>query len=198
MAGILDIIGLLSEAEKDCLACKYCGIGIGKKDGMDRHVFGNGCAKNPIMIVGQNPGYDEIKARRGFIGRAGKELDRLLEHAGIKRDDCYITNAVKCYTDENATPTDEYISNCKRILEREIEILHPRLIITLGKPAMQSLTGFRTYKGVLGSFISYNGCQIAVCYHPSVVFHSTEMKADLYKQFEDIGYYLKAQEGYDG
>jgi len=94
------------------------------------------------MVVGQNPGADETERREPFVGISGKMFDQLVEEVlEMKRSSFYITNVVKCYTPGNRKPTVDEVCHCEDFLIREVEILKPKAIITLGGPALEQVTG---------------------------------------------------------
>ena len=132
---------MLAELEKKCLSCNKCAIGQQKIDGCLSNVFSN---MNPtkIMIVGQNPGKEEIKQRTPFIGISGKIFDEcMLEHSGLTRKDLYICNSVSCFTPENRKPTEFEFTQCSEFLKGQIEIIKPKVVITLGGVALRVMTG---------------------------------------------------------
>lgn len=132
---------MLFELEKKCLSCNKCGIGQQMIDGHLSNVFSNMNPK-PIMVVGQNPGKEEITKRTPFIGISGKIFDECLkEHAGLTRDDLYICNSVSCFTPDNRKPTELEFTNCSEFLMKQIEIVKPKLVITLGGVALRVMTG---------------------------------------------------------
>jgi len=126
----------------ECHKCRKCsigGIGIG---GKISNVFSNMNPDADIMIVGQNPGADEIKQGSPFVGISGKTFDSLLmETLKMDRGRLYISNVVRCFTPGNRKPYQPEISNCLPFLDREVEMVFPALIVTLGAPAFTQLTG---------------------------------------------------------
>jgi DNA polymerase len=94
------------------------------------------------MVVGQNPGSDEVLAGEPFVGPSGKWFDQALnEHAGLSRSDLYISNAVKCHTPENRKPYDKEVVSCEAFLCREVEVVRPRVVVALGSLAFKQMTG---------------------------------------------------------
>lgn len=132
---------MLEEIQKECLDCRLCEIGGQMIDGNLSNVFSN---MNPskIMVVGQNPGREEVLKRTPFIGISGKIFDECMEaHAGLKRSDFYICNSVNCYTPENRKPTDLEFQNCSKFLQKQIDFIKPKVVVTLGGVALRVLTG---------------------------------------------------------
>ena len=124
---------LLEEVKKQVLACKQCPLYLTRTN----PVFGEGNIESKIMFIGEAPGVNEDKQGVPFCGAAGKILDELLASVGIKRNDVYITNILKCRPPENRDPKPEEISVCTPYLEKQIEIINPRVICSLGRYSMK-------------------------------------------------------------
>jgi uracil-DNA glycosylase family 4 len=169
----------LSSIDNAVLACSKCSL---RGDCGD---FGptlpSGYEDAEIMVIGRNPGSDELVGGEPFIGRAGKRLDKFLEEVGLTRRDCWITNVNKCYSENNRPPTVGEIHACSAYLKAEIEILKPKFIITFGNEAMSMVTpyGFSGVikhcgeilekpSGILGDIDSW----VAICVHPSAALRS--------------------------
>lgn len=132
----------LKGLKKECLDCRKCLIGGKDIDGNTSNVFSNMNTSAKIMVVGQNPGKDEVAAGEPFVGASGKYFNKVLQEVvGISREDLYISNMVRCYTPENRRPRRSEMENCRGFLDREIELLDPEVIIALGGPALRQLTG---------------------------------------------------------
>ena len=106
------------------------------------NVFSNMNCTAEILVVGQNPGRDETERKEPFVGISGRMFDQLTEEVlGMKRSQFYISNCVRCLTPGNRRPTSEEIEHCQYFLEREVQALNPKLILSLGGPAFEQLTG---------------------------------------------------------
>ncbi len=158
-------------------------------------VIGEGSHKANIMFVGEAPGRNEAKTGRPFCGAAGKILNELLESAGIKREDVYITNIVKDRPPQNRDPLPEEIKAYGGFLDRQIEIIQPKIIATLGRYSMgyimkkfdleSALKPISQMHGkVIDAKASYGPIKIAVLYHPAVAIYNSHTK-DILK--EDFG-----------
>ena len=158
-------------------------------------VIGDGSHDAKIMFVGEAPGRNEAKTGRPFCGTAGKVWDELLEHIKIKRADVYITNIVNDRPQENRDPTEEEIKIYGPFLDRQIEILQPKVICALGRYSM----GYIMQKFGLGDRIepigkmhgrsfdaqtSYGPIKIVCLYHPCVAVYNPNRKDELKKDFE--------------
>lgn len=139
-------------------------------------VPGIGPANARLVVVGEAPGGDEDLLGEPFVGQAGQLLNKLLKGAGIERDSVYITNTVKCRPKGNATPTDTPIQACKPWLWKELQVIKPKVVLTLGKISTRLLlrlgTSFRM-KDVIGQVydVEYMESKIMSWYHPSYLLH---------------------------
>ena len=146
------------------------------KEFYDPHVFSNYdpmVAPPQFMIVGQNPGWNELKAQEPFIGRAGHnfnvELEKL-EKGMWRRSDFYITNAIKCFTEGNRPPSQKNLETCEPFLRMEIAIIKPKLVIAFGTIAFSVLCGNKNkFSDNIGKIITSEkfGVKVFTTYHPS-------------------------------
>lgn len=119
--------------KKECIACRKCSIGGG-------NVFSNMSLNADIMVVGQNPGTEEVKEGRPFVGVSGAVFDEALQRiVGIGREELYVTNVVKCFSDRKPAPFE--IDNCREYLDKEVKLLKPRVAVALGSLAFKVMTG---------------------------------------------------------
>jgi DNA polymerase len=146
-------------------------------------VFGEGLTKAEVMLVGEQPGDQEDRRGKPFVGPAGRELDRALEEVGIDRDKVYVTNVVKHFKFTprgkrriHKKPNAEEIAACRPWLEAEVEVVKPRLIVALGATAAQALLGrqFRITKQHGEFFPSDLGPEITATIHPSAILRAPE------------------------
>jgi DNA polymerase len=169
---------LRAETEAACapLLCDMC----------TRMVFGEGDVDAPILFVGEGPGAEEDKTGRPFVGRSGQLLDKMIVAIGFQREQVYIANVVKlrcAEMDEMAgggggrlkdrPPTPEEAARGLPVLHRQIEIIRPKVIVTLGAPAVKHLTG--TTEGVTkirGTWLDYRGIPVMPTYHPSFLLRA--------------------------
>ncbi len=152
---------------KECALWKYNRIG----EILNNCILGEGNKNSEIVLIGQNPGKQEILKDRVFVGKAGQFLDKLLEKSGIKREEIYITNLVKCLTPDNRKPTKVEIKKCSSLyLEKELKEVKPKVIGALGEPAIKYfLEDIKGLKNIVGKkFWSHKyNCWIVPLYHPS-------------------------------
>lgn len=153
-------------------------------------VPGEGPEDAEVMLVGEAPGYYEDKEGRPFVGAAGKLLDELLESAGLKREEVFIANVLKCRPPGNRDPTDEEIEACTPYLKRQIQIVRPRLIVALGRFAAGVLLGRPVSMGRMHGTLedcSYGGWRgkVFISYHPAAALYGTSREL-LGRDFESL------------
>jgi DNA polymerase len=165
----------------EALTCTRCALAAGRT----QVVFGTGNPAADLMFVGEGPGRDEDLAGEPFVGRSGKLLDRLMaEELGIDRTQCYIANVVKCRPPENRDPRPEEIEACRPYLARQVELIAPTVVVTLGNFATRLL--LETAEGISrlrGRAYPFGGGYLVPTYHPAAALRSggellAEMRAD--------------------
>ncbi len=162
-------------------ACRQCRLCAARKQA----VLGVGDRNADWLFVGEGPGAEEDARGEPFVGQAGKLLDNMLAAIGLKRGaDVYIANAVKCRPPENRTPAPEEIAACSPYLVRQIELIRPKLIVALGRPAAQTLLQTDVKIGAArGRLHDYRGIPLVVSYHPAYLLRSPQDKA---RAWEDL------------
>lgn len=163
------------------LTCRACGLCAARKQA----VPGVGDRVADWLIVGEGPGAEEDERGEPFVGQAGKLLDSMLAAIDLKRgEDVYIANAVKCRPPGNRTPLPEEMDTCRPYLARQIELIRPRLIIALGRPAAQTLLQEEVKIGAArGQLFRYQGIPVIVTYHPAYLLRTPGDKS---KAWEDL------------
>lgn len=147
-------------------------------------VYGDGDIRANLMFVGEAPGADEDKTGVPFVGRAGKLLDRILEEIGLKRGEVYICNTLKCRPPGNRDPLPEESAACAPFLQKQIEVIDPKIIVTLGLPAIRYFVSGNEAMGKLrANIIDYKGRKILPTYHPAAALRFPAYKEQI---FEDI------------
>lgn len=178
---------LRDEVHKCCL-CPLC-------EGRTHAVFGVGlqCAK--VMIIGEAPGKNEDAAGVPFVGAAGKNLDELLCVAGLERDKVYITNVVKCKPPSNRNPHVAEIQACAPYLRKQVSIINPEIIVSLGNFATKfilrtecGITNLRGRVHMAGKFSVYP------VFHPAAALYDIKKKDVMLRDFEQLGYILQRLE----
>ncbi|HXS52968.1 MAG TPA: uracil-DNA glycosylase [Usitatibacter sp.] len=168
----------LREAVRTCAACVLCRQ-------RKQAVFGVGSESGPWLFIGEGPGADEDEQGDPFVGQAGKLLDAMLAAIGIARGrEAYIANVVKCRPPGNRTPTPEEAAACAPFLDRQVELIRPRLIVALGKTAaIRLLATEASLASLRGRVHSYRGTPLVVTYHPAYLLRNLPDKA---KAWEDL------------
>ena len=162
-------------------ACRACGLCQQRKQA----VFGAGSETAPWLFIGEGPGADEDQQGDPFVGQAGRLLDSMLASIGCERGrEVYIANVVKCRPPGNRTPTHEEASACAPFLDRQIELLQPKLIVALGKTAATRLLATESSLASLrGKVHRYRGIPVVVTYHPAYLLRTLQDKS---KAWEDL------------
>ena len=170
--------------------CRACGLCKQRKQA----VFGVGAEAGPWLFVGEGPGADEDEQGEPFVGQAGRLLDNMLAAIGCRRGhDTYIANVVKCRPPGNRTPTAEEAAACAAFLDRQIELVAPKLIVALGKTAIARLLGTEASVASLrGKVHRYRGIPVVVTYHPADLLRSLVEKA---KAWEDLLFARRTMRG---
>ncbi len=170
----------LNEIERISLACEKCEL-AGTRISV---VFGAGDENADLMFVGEAPGANEDREGIPFIGRAGALLDKIIEAAGFRRENVYISNILKCRPPNNRTPLSNEIEACVPILAKQIEIIAPRIICTLGLPATQTLLGVKGSMGSLRGKVYVQGnLKVIPTYHPAAALRDPKYKRPMWEDF---------------
>jgi len=156
------------------------------------HTEGNRKAR--LMFVGEAPGADEDMQSRPFVGRAGQLLTKIIEAIGLKREEVLIGNVNRCRPPGNRPPTFEEASMCKPFLEREIAIVQPEVIVTLGNTALQNLLGAKQGISKLrGTFQDYKGINVMPTYHPAYLLRDPSKKREVWEDLKKVRDHLESK-----
>lgn len=169
----------LAEIAKEVAVCQKCALYHSRK----KAVPGEGPAKCEIMFIGEGPGFYENEQGRPFVGAAGKFLDELLAQAGLKREDVWITNIVKCRPPGNRDPLPEEIAACDPYLERQIRAIDPSIIITLGRHSMAKYMPGAKITAVHGQMRKVGDRYVIAMFHPAAALHQASLKPALVADF---------------
>jgi DNA polymerase len=162
----------LSELCQEIALCQLCNIARNRT----RVVPGEGPEDAEIMFVGEAPGWHEDQQGRPFVGPAGKYLEQLLALIGFRREQVYITNIIKTRPPDNRDPLPEEIANCRAWLERQIEIIRPRMIVTLGRYSMAMFFPGKTISKIHGTAQKQDGVVYFAMYHPAAALHQQSLR----------------------
>jgi DNA polymerase len=165
---------LLEKLQEEIGDCKQCKLS-GKRTNI---VFGEGSPDAKIMFIGEAPGREEDLQGRPFVGDAGMVLTRLINKMGFKREEVYIANIVKCRPPMNRDPEIDEITACRKFLERQIAIIRPIVIMSLGRISTSTLIGNTALKisAVRGKFFEYKGIPLMPTFHPAYLIRNPKEK----------------------
>jgi uracil-DNA glycosylase family 4 len=171
LAAVRDLIG----------ECQRCQLAQGR----NKIVFADGDPNAQIMFVGEGPGADEDAQGLPFVGRAGQLLNNMIAAMGLKREQVYIANIVKCRPPQNRKPEPGEANTCMPFLERQIEIVRPRVLVALGATAAAYLLGMRgSIASMRGRIHDYRGIQTVVTYHPAFLLRDPTQKKEAWKDLQ--------------
>jgi uracil-DNA glycosylase len=175
-----DSLERIREDIGDCKRCKLCQ----KRTNI---VFGAGNAKAELVFVGEGPGHDEDIQGLPFVGRAGKLLTQMIEAMGLRRDDVYICNVVKCRPPENRTPEPDEIETCSPFLFRQLDFIRPKAVVCLGAVAFQALLGTKqSISRLRGQWLEFRGTPLLATYHPAYLLRNPNAKGDVWDDLKKV------------
>jgi len=177
----------LQEVARQVAVCEQCALHFSRK----RAVPGEGPGNAEVLLIGDGPGFYENEQGRPFVGQAGKFLDELLQSAGFKRPDVFITNVVKCRPPGNRDPQPEELVACSSYLDRQIEAIQPRVIVTLGRYSMARFLQNAKISEVHGQAVWVRGRLIVAMYHPAAALHQPSLKPQLEQDFARLPEFIE-------
>jgi DNA polymerase len=188
---------LIREDLGDCTRCKL------HKQGRKQIVFGVGNPRAELMFVGEGPGADEDAQGEPFVGRAGQLLNNMIKAMGIRREDVYIANVVKCRPPGNRTPERDECETCSPFLMRQIAVVRPKVVVALGAVSAKNLLAINApmseLRGRFYDFVpagapssdpSWQGTKLAVTYHPAFLLRDPRQKGEAWKDLQMVMKYL--------
>jgi DNA polymerase len=194
MADPVAALKLIREDLGDCTRCKL------HQQGRKQIVFGVGNPRAKLMFVGEGPGADEDTQGEPFVGRAGQLLNNMIKAMGLRREDVYIANIVKCRPPGNRQPERDECDTCSPFLMRQIATVKPKAIVALGATAAKNLLAINAPMTELrgrwyefkpaGSDPSWEGARLAVTYHPAFLLRDPRQKGEAWKDLQMVMKYL--------
>ncbi|MFH2108378.1 MAG: uracil-DNA glycosylase [Chrysiogenia bacterium] len=161
----------LAELDREIRQCRRCRLHESKT----HYVPGEGSNRPDIMFIGEGPGETEDQFGRPFIGKAGQLLDKIIQKMGMKREQVFIANVVKCRPPNNREPQKDEVETCLPYLSRQIAILQPKVIVCLGRVALNNLLGTSYSMGrIRGQLLSFHDTPLIPTYHPSYILHKKD------------------------
>jgi len=198
--GVSDPVAALQLIRQDLGDCTRCKL---HQQGRKQIVFGVGNPNAELMFVGEGPGADEDMQGEPFVGRAGQLLNNMIKAMGLKREEVYIANIVKCRPPGNRTPERDECDTCSPFLMRQIAVIKPKVVVALGAVAAKNLLAInapmselrgRFYDfmpaGARSSDPSWQGAKLAVTYHPAFLLRDPRQKGEAWKDLQMVMKYL--------
>lgn len=176
LGGLEDIVAYMGQ-------CKRCSLHRGRAN----IVFGQGPQGARVLFIGEAPGAQEDKRGLPFVGPAGHLLDRMLQAVGLRREDVYITNIVKCRPPNNRDPEPAEAAACRGFLDAQVKAVSPKVICTLGRPAAQAvLASDAPISAMRGNWHSAWGLPVLPTFHPAYLLRSPRQKAQAYQDLKEL------------
>ncbi|UCF69526.1 MAG: uracil-DNA glycosylase [Acidobacteriota bacterium] len=165
----------------ECRRCRLC-------QARSRVVFGVGDPRAELMFVGEGPGADEDRQGEPFVGRAGQLLDKIIAAMGLTRPEVYIGNVVKCRPPENRAPMPDEAATCMPFLAAQIAIIRPRVIVALGRVAVEALIGdaVRSMSSARQRWFDFDGIPIKPTYHPAYLLRNPAAKRPVWDDMQEV------------
>lgn len=170
---------VLEQVAQEVSACERCILSYSRK----KAVPGEGPANASIMFIGEGPGFHENEQGRPFVGAAGRFLEELLASIGMERTQVFITNVVKCRPPGNRDPLPEELEACSDYLERQIQAVNPKVIVTLGRYSMARYFPNAKISEVHGQAMRVRGRLVVPMYHPAAALHQASLKPAVERDF---------------
>ncbi len=185
------LFDVLDRVEGDSLERIRADIGDCTRCRLSNHrntiVFGVGNPRAELMFVGEGPGADEDAQGIPFVGRAGQLLTQMIEAMGLKRDDVYIANVIKCRPPENRLPEKDEIATCSPFLIRQIDAIKPKVLVGLGACAVQTLLSAPVaITKIRGQWYDFRGIRLMPTFHPAYLLRNPPAKPDAWKDLQKV------------
>jgi len=175
-----DRFAALAHSASGCTLCRL-------SEKRQKVVFGEGDPHAAVMFIGEGPGAEEDRSGRPFVGQAGQLLERMLFAIGLRRDQVYITNIVKCRPPGNRDPKEDEVAPCAPYLDQQIELIAPSVLVALGKPASHRLTGTtKPISALRGRWASYKGVPLMPIFHPAYMLRTPSAKREAWEDLKKI------------
>ncbi len=172
----------LSQLAEQIRACQRCRLAQTRH----RAVPGEGPENAPVMLIGEGPGFHEDRQGRPFVGKSGELLDALLASIGLGRSDVFVANVVKCRPPDNRDPLPDEIEACRPYLERQIELVQPRLVITLGRISMARYLPGQSITRIHGQIKQVGDVGYVPMFHPAAALRNPQWMAAIRQDFAQL------------
>jgi uracil-DNA glycosylase family 4 len=183
-SSISDPVQALRAIREDIGDCTRCRLA---KQGRKQIVFGVGNPRAELMFIGEAPGADEDQQGEPFVGRAGQLLNNMIKAMGLRREEIYIANIIKCRPPGNRTPERDECETCSPFLMRQIATVKPKAIVALGAIAAKTLLAINAPMSELrGKWYDFRGTKLAVTYHPAYLLRDPRQKKETWKDLQMV------------
>ncbi len=172
----------MAQIASEVSVCERCMLHHSRKNA----VPGEGPVDSEIMFIGEGPGFHENEQGRPFVGAAGKYLEELLGKINLKREDVFIGNVVKCRPPNNRDPLPDELAACSDYLERQIQVINPKVIVTLGRFSMARFLPNAKISEVHGLSFRIKGRLVVPMFHPAAALHQPSLKASVERDFTNL------------
>ncbi|MYJ24203.1 MAG: uracil-DNA glycosylase [Holophagales bacterium] len=170
----------VAEEAQGCTACGLCRA-------RNKVVFGDGDGEADLMFVGEGPGAQEDRQGLPFVGPAGQLLTRIIQAIDLRREDVYITNVVKCRPPSRQAAGPGCSAACRSFLDRQVDLIAPRVIVALGRVAAQQLLGTTSSLGRLrGTWHEARGVPVRVTYHPAALLRNSSYRRPVWEDMQVV------------
>jgi uracil-DNA glycosylase len=173
----------LSVIASEVRVCAKCPLSLTRTNA----VPGEGPPDAKVVIIGEGPGRNEDAQGLPFVGASGKQLDGLLKQAGLRRDDVYITNVVKCRPPENRRPTGAEADACQPFLERQLRLLRPVVVVLLGDSALKRFLPSESLASAHGRLFRLASFAFFPTYHPAAMIYNRALEGVTWDDFKELG-----------
>ena len=177
----------LDSIREELRHCQQCALARGRRN----VVPGEGPHHVQVMFIGEGPGRNEDQQGKPFVGQAGAVLDELMAAAGLKREEVFIANVIKCRPPNNRDPLPEEISACRHWLDEQINLLDPKIIVTLGRFSMARFIENARIGRIHGQAFEIEGRKVVTMYHPAASLHNPALKNTMLADFAKLGGIIK-------
>jgi len=175
-------MGALEELNKEIRNCRRCRLAKERRNA----VPGEGPENAKVMLIGEAPGYHEDQQGRPFVGAAGQLLETMLNRIGLQRKEVFICNVIKCRPPENRAPLPDELELCRPFLNRQIEIIHPQVIIMLGRYSMEIAFKGASITKIHGIVRKIDGIVYIPMFHPAAALHQPKYRSMIEEDFDKI------------
>ena len=173
----------LEALQEKALVCTDCRL----HEGRQKVVFGTGSSTADLMLIGEGPGAEEDRQGLPFVGPAGALLTKIIEAIGLSREEVYIANVVKCRPPKNRNPEADEVAACRGYLDRQIDLVQPRVIVALGRVAAETLLGIESPLGRMrGQWYDVRGVETRVTYHPAALLRNESYKRPTWEDMQIV------------